>query len=135
MSEVFERSIEDWYSKSRTARLEYLDLAEEPKVCNRQLAHNISVVFDRISLLSKVSVKNFKLILERLSVLESKVEKNSIKIKNIQKPLSEQQIEALVTKLTAQPKEIEERTISLATELRKEVSQLKLMIAKVEKLL
>lgn len=135
MSEVFERSIEDWYSKSRTARLEYLDLAEEPKVCNRQLAHNISVVFDRISLLSKVSLKNFKLILERLSVLESKVEKNSIKIKNIQKPLSEQQIEALVTKLTAQPKEIEERTISLATELRKEVSQLKLMIAKVEKLL
>lgn len=135
MSEVFERSIEDWYSKSRTARLEHLDLAEEPKVCNRQLAHNLSVVFDRISLLSKVSLKNFKLILERLSELELKIEKNTIKIKNIQKPLSEQQLEALVTKLTAQPKEIEERTIHLATELRKEVSQLKLMIAKVEKLL
>nr|AIK01818.1 ORF1 [Piper yellow mottle virus] len=135
MSEVFERSIEDWYSKSRTARLEYLDLAEEPKVCNRQLAHNLSVVFDRISLLSKVTLKNFKLILERLSVLEPEIEKDSIKNKNIQKPLSGQQLEALVTKLTAQPKEIEGRTISLATELRKEVSQLKLMIAKVEKLL
>nr|AIK01822.1 ORF1 [Piper yellow mottle virus] len=135
MSEVFEKSIEDWYSKSRTARLEYLDLAEEPKISNSQLAHNLSVVFDRISLLSKVTLKNFKLILERLSVLEPKIEKNSIKIKNIQKPLSVQQLEALVTKLTAQPKEIEGRTISLATELRKEVSQLKLMIAKVEKLL
>lgn len=135
MSEVFEKSIEDWYSKSRTARLEYLDLAEEPKISNSQLAHNLSVVFDRISLLSKVSLKNFKLILERLSVLESKIKKNSIKIKNIQKPLSEQQIEALVAKLTLQPKEIEERTINLAAELRKEVSQLKLMLAKVEKLL
>lgn len=135
MSEVFEKSIEDWYSKSRTARLEYLDLAEEPKISNSQLAHNLSVVFDRISLLSKVSLKNFKLILERLSVLELKIKKNSLKIKNIQKPLSEQQIEALVAKLTLQPKEIEERTINLAAELRKEVSQLKLMLAKVEKLL
>lgn len=141
MSAVFEKSIEEWYAGSSTARLEYLDLAEVSKVSHSHLAHNISVVFDRVSLLSRVSLKNFKLILEKLSSLESKLSEEKIKIEKLEKlikssrPLTEQQVEALVLKFAAQPKEIEQRTINLAAELQKEVSQLKQMVVKIEKLL
>ncbi|TYH92862.1 hypothetical protein ES332_A13G213700v1 [Gossypium tomentosum] len=72
MSRRWEKSIEDWYSKSRTANLEYLDLetSSSSRVTNSQIAHNLAVVYDRTNLLSRVLIKDFKLISESLASLD-----------------------------------------------------------------
>nr|AWK49036.1 ORF1 [Taro bacilliform CH virus] len=72
MSDRWENAVQEWYS-SRTANLEYLDLSipEDKKPSQKELAHSLSVVYDRVCLSSRVHLKNFKSILERLEALES----------------------------------------------------------------
>ncbi|KAG6532201.1 hypothetical protein ZIOFF_006040 [Zingiber officinale] len=69
MSRRWEIAIQEWYAKAPTANLEYLDLAEtKPTV--KELARNIAVIFDRLSLSNRVNLKNFKQIQEDIEVLK-----------------------------------------------------------------
>lgn len=141
MSIRWEQSIEDWYQKSHTGNLEYLDLAEVPKPTTRQLAHNISVLFDRISLSSRVQIRNQKLIQEHLILYIQKQEKLEKDIEELKtsitkiserKPLTKENVFSLVAKISEQPKLIEQQTEALLIEVSKRIEQLEHMIKKVE---
>lgn len=75
MSEKWEKAIQEWYEKSHTANLNYLDLSSSVKPSTAKNAHNISILYDRILLSSKVSLKNFKSLSEQISSLEIKIQK------------------------------------------------------------
>lgn len=72
MSGLWEESIQKWYLDSRTSHLDYLNLAETTNPSRKELAHNISVIYDRTCLSSRVNLRNFKLLLEENQNLEKK---------------------------------------------------------------
>ncbi|ATZ69457.1 ORF1 protein [Cacao swollen shoot CE virus] len=123
MSARWENSIQEWYEKSHTANLEYLDLATTSKVTNNQLAHNLAVIFDRISLGNRVFLKNLKQIQESVLTLERKIESQSTSLKKIQtqlkenRPLTEDTVKSLVREIAQQPKLVEEQALRLTQEL------------------
>nr|ASG91842.1 ORF1 [Cacao swollen shoot virus] len=123
MSARWENSIQEWYEKSHTANLEYLDLATTSKVTNNQLAHNLSVTFDRISLGNRVFIKNFKQIQESILEVHRKIESVESSVKKIQKqlrenkPLTEGEVRNLVKEIAQQPKIVEEQALRLTQEL------------------
>nr|ASG91838.1 ORF1 [Cacao swollen shoot virus] len=134
MSARWENSIQEWYEKSHTANLEYLDLATTSKVTTNQLAHNLAVTFDRVSLGNRVVLKNLKQIQESLLNLERQVEKVESTLKKTQqrlkdnKPLTEDAVKSLVREIAQQPKLVEEQALRLTQEL-------EVKLEKVEKLL
>ncbi|QBA88841.1 ORF1 [Aglaonema bacilliform virus] len=72
MSRRWEESVNEWYTKSHTANLEYLDLSVNKNPTQKELGHNLSVIYDRVCLSSRVHLKNFKKLIEELSSLEEK---------------------------------------------------------------
>ena len=48
MSKRWEAAIENWYNSR--VRLEYIDLADIEIPTNKDLAHNIAVIYDRLNL-------------------------------------------------------------------------------------
>lgn len=83
MSERWEESIHEWYTKSHTANLEYLDLSTTTKVSTNQLAHNLSIVYDKTCLSSRVHIKHLKQLLEKTRDLEARVNELEDSIKNL----------------------------------------------------
>ena len=76
MSKRWEEAIENWYNTR--VRLEYLDLAYIEKPSNKNLAHNISVIYDRLNLHSRVSIKNQILVVEELSKINENLYKSQL---------------------------------------------------------
>lgn len=83
MSNIWEQNIKEWYEKSNTSRLSYLDLATTEKPSTKELAHNISVIYDRVCLSSKVNLKEFRDQQSHLSQIDQKFSKLSQKVVQI----------------------------------------------------
>nr|QIM56924.1 ORF1 protein [Cacao swollen shoot Togo B virus] len=134
MSSRWENSIQEWYEKSHTANLEYLDLASTSKVTNNQLAHNLAVTFDRVNLGSRVFIKNLKQIQESIQELHTRVDTVEVTLRRLtkqfreNKPLSEFEVKRLVEEIAQQPKIVEKQALEIS-------QQLELKLEKVEKLL
>ncbi|CDN68222.1 hypothetical protein [Grapevine Roditis leaf discoloration-associated virus] len=138
MSEKWERSIQDWYNNSRTANLEYLDLAEKEKPTNTHLFHNLAVVYDRLNLQSRVNLKNLKHILERIERQELRLENLEKSVKNLtkvfveNKPLTAIEVRRLVQEISQQPKLVEREALKLTEELRLKLERVEVIVKKVE---
>ncbi|CAM8966722.1 unnamed protein product [Rhodiola kirilowii] len=74
MADRFERSIQDWYQNRRTADLEFLNLAN-PNISD--LSNNITVLYDKLLLHSKISISHFhrsqELLSQQTDALESRL--------------------------------------------------------------
>ncbi|ACV74335.1 hypothetical protein [Pelargonium vein banding virus] len=148
MSERFEQAIQKWYNESRTADLRYLDLAtESPTVkdyCS-VINNNVSVIYDRLLLHSKVAIKDTYKILEaqeaNQDILVQEIRRLSKRVKALEaealasKPLTAEQVRELVKEIAAQPKLVEEQAFKLTTDLRSQVLQVKELVEKVQHLL
>nr|AMN88378.1 hypothetical protein [Grapevine Roditis leaf discoloration-associated virus] len=138
MSEKWEKSIQDWYNNSRTANLEYLDLAEKEKPTNTHLFHNLAVVYDRLNLQSRVNLKNLKNILERIERQELRLENLERSVKNLtkvfveNKPLTATEVRRLVLEISQQPKLVEQEALKLTEELRLKLERVEVIVKKVE---
>lgn len=135
MSERWERSVKDWYDNARTSNLEYLDLHTVTKSTKAQLSHNQDVIYDRLNLQSRVHLRNFKEILEKLFILETKFQNLAQTLARAQKdqnPLSESQIKTLFVNLSQKPKEIEAEALALSKELERKISRVETVLHKVE---
>nr|ASG91857.1 ORF1 [Cacao swollen shoot virus]ASG91872.1 ORF1 [Cacao swollen shoot virus]ASG91878.1 ORF1 [Cacao swollen shoot virus]ASG91884.1 ORF1 [Cacao swollen shoot virus]QJC63539.1 hypothetical protein [Cacao swollen shoot virus] len=134
MSSRWENSIQEWYEKSHTANLEYLDLASTSKVTNNQLAHNLAVTFDRVNLGNRVFIKNLKQIQESILELNTRIDTVEVALRRLtkqfreNKPLSESEVKRLVEEIAQQPKIVEKQALEIS-------QQLELKLEKVEKLL
>jgi len=142
MTEKFERSIKEWYENSRTANLEYLDLAENPKNKDylKTICNNTSVIFDRLSLFSKVAVKNFHELKNQNLELIQKVEKLTIRIKILEhqkapEPLTQNEVRKLVFEISQQPKFAEEQVLRIATELELKLNRVEQLLQEIKNFL
>ncbi|ATZ69528.1 ORF1 protein [Cacao bacilliform Sri Lanka virus] len=141
MSERFEESIREWYASAPTRNLQYLDLAETPKPKLSQLANNLGVIYDRINLLSRVSLKNYKLILEKSVLIESILTKHSASLSLLEsefqehRPLTSAEVKKLVIEIAKQPKAVEEQALQITEELKKEIKEVRELVTKVQTLL
>lgn len=130
----FEQAIQEWYDKSKTADLSYLDLETKPSLA--QLSNNTLVVYDRLNLLSRVHLKHDHEVQLRLKDQENQIEKiladqrkilkaiSSLQVEVVNlKPLTISQVRRLVEELIKEPKEIERKTeellLSTQTQVRK----------------
>ena len=73
MSKRWEEAIENWYNNR--SHLDYLDLAEVNTPTTKDLAHNISVIYDRLNLQSRVAIKNQNLVIEELVKINESLNK------------------------------------------------------------
>lgn len=145
MSAKFERSIADWYSHSRTANLEYLNLESSSKPSISHLSHNIDVVYDRLSLHSKVCIKENHQILDLLSDIKNsqdlfsrKIQKDLQNLKALvedQKPLTKTEVFKLVSEISQQPKIVEEEALRLTANLEQQVQKIEHLIKEVKHLI
>lgn len=137
MSERWEQSIQEWYTKSRTSNLEYLDLSDIT-ITNKHLANNISVIYDRLNLLSRVSLKNFKQTQEQINFLDQKIQKLEQNLKNLTILLTENhlltksEVKTLVTEVTKQPKLIETEALKISEELNQKLERVEAVLKRVE---
>ena len=139
MSKLWEEAIQKWYTDSHTSHLDYLNLAETSKPTKKELAHNISVIYDRTCLSSRVNLRNFKLLLEENRNLEHRVKNlessittlSSLLIKN--KPLTQADVQKLVLEITKQPKLIEEEALRLSQSLDQKLQRIEILLSKIEK--
>ena len=88
MTNIWEQNIKEWYEKSGTSRLNYLDLASTEKPSTKELAHNIAVIYDRVCLSSKVNLKEFRSQQIQIQSLESSVQQLGEKIKRLEKGIN-----------------------------------------------
>lgn len=133
MSEVWEKSIQEWYLKSRTSNLEYLNLEESSKVTNTQISHNLSVVYDKVCLSSRVHLKYFKSILEQIELLKSENIKILKILKNLQKELQQkEEVTTLVKEISKQSKLVEKQALTLTTELNQKLDRVEKLLHKIE---
>lgn len=152
MSDRFERAILDWYNHSRTANLEYLDLSSSSNIKLSDLENNVAVIYDRLLLLSKVSIKQFREIKnqnqrssERLESCENLLRKTQSETRKSftqissevhqTKPLTKKEVLELVREISQQPKLVEEEALKLSAELNSKVKQVEQQIQRVEHLL
>ncbi|THU58537.1 hypothetical protein C4D60_Mb03t15400 [Musa balbisiana] len=123
MSEKWEEAIQQWYTNSHTSKLEYLDLAELKNPSRKELAHNITVVYDRVCLSSRVHLKNLKALLERSQELEKEVKRLKTDVRTLttlfseNQPLTKQEVRDLVEEIARQPKLVEEEALRLTQNL------------------
>nr|AER00542.1 ORF I [Citrus yellow mosaic virus] len=139
MSRIWEEAIQRWYETSHTANLEYLDLASKPKVSNSEISHNLAVVYDRLSLFSRVSIKNFESIQETLEKQDLRIQKLESSLKTLtsefiaHKPLSKAEVKTLVTEIAKQPKLVEAQALQLTENLNQKLDRVEALISKVER--
>ena len=138
MSERWEQSIQEWYTKSRTSNLEYLDLSEATTVTSKHLNHNISVIYDRLNLLSRVSLKNFKQTQEQIQSLDQKIQKLEQNLKNLtilfteNRPLTTSEVKTLVHEITKQPKLVETEALKISERLNQKLERVEAVLKRVE---
>ncbi|ASL69987.1 P1 [Jujube mosaic-associated virus] len=141
MSERFENAIKKWYEESATANLEYLDLASSQKPTLSLLHNNIAVIYDRVSLFAKVSLKQFKQILEENHSFKSEIVQLRKHIASLEqefhssKPLSKSEIRELVVEISKQPKLVEEQAVKLTEDLRIQVRKVESLLHEVKTLI
>lgn len=139
MSEIWEKPVQNWYNNSRTPNLKYLDLASFTEVSTNQLAHNLSVIYDRTCLSSKVHLKNFKQILERCQSLEKEVVRLTTALRNLttiytdNTPLTKQEVQKLVTEIAEQPKLVEKEALKLTEDLNRKIERVEALLHKLER--
>lgn len=148
MSDRFEQSIKNWYQNSRTVNLEYLDL--ETKESLKGISNNISVIYDRLLLHSKVSITEYKSLIETLkqnhleitqTLQESLKEYKKLQQAILQlqkeflyyKPLTIGDIRSLVEEISKQPKLIEEQATSLIAELKQQIKHVEVLMQEVKR--
>ena len=130
MTDRFEQAIADFFDRERIASTELINLSEEPKVTNRDLANNLDFNLKHLLLLSRVSIRQFHLLNDRLDSITSKVDsiveeqkRINKKIRKIEeeqrdnKPLSATEVRHLVKEIAQQPKLVEEQALKLTTDL------------------
>ncbi|XP_028071404.1 uncharacterized protein LOC114273792 [Camellia sinensis] len=88
MTNIWEQNIREWYDKSGTSRLNYLDLASTEKPSTKELAHNIAVIYDRVCLSSKVNLKEFRSQQIQIQSLEATVLQLGEKIEKLEKGIN-----------------------------------------------
>nr|AZZ86114.1 hypothetical protein [Cacao red vein-banding virus] len=136
MSSRWENSIIEWYEKSHTANLEYLDLASTVKVSTNQLAHNLAVLFDRVNLGNRVFIKNLKQIQESLLEVNSRIESVETSVKKLtkqfreNKPLSESEVKHLVSEIAKQPKIVEKQALEISQQLEQKLERVEKLLGK-----
>lgn len=139
MSSNWEEAIQKWYANSRTSDLEYLDLAESPNPSRKELAHNISVIYDRTCLSSKVNLRNFKLLIEKNQKIESNIQKLETSVKNLSllhsenRPLTKNEVRELVKEISKQPKLIREEALRLSQNLDQKLQRVEALLTKIER--
>lgn len=140
MAARFERSIQEWYEKGRTANLEYLNL-EGQKPTLKDLDNNISVIYDRLLIHSKVSIKDFYQLSDKIHVLEGKLDKLDLHLKKLQKqvlelePLTIKDVRSLVTEIAKKPKEVEEEALRITERLEAQTAIIKELLEKIHQTL
>ncbi|KAG6472269.1 hypothetical protein ZIOFF_069729 [Zingiber officinale] len=138
MSEVWERSIQEWYKNSRTPNLEYLNLTSSFEISNTQIAHNLAVIHDRTCLASRVHLKNFKQILERCESLEKEVRSLKTAVRNLtilyteNKSLTRQEVCSLVAAISRQPELMEKEPLTLVEGLNKKLERVETLLRHLE---
>ncbi|KAG6471685.1 hypothetical protein ZIOFF_069131 [Zingiber officinale] len=136
MSRRWEEKIQEWYTKSHTSNLEYLDLAQnKEQPTKRELAHNLSVIYDRVCLSCRVHLKNFKIIQEQLEDIRKENKELKKALENLAKEtienrlLSEKQLKSIVVE---QPKLTEQQVFKISEDLQKKLTQVELLLQRVE---
>ncbi|QBH21731.1 hypothetical protein KM718_gp1 [Polyscias mosaic virus] len=138
MTERWEKSINDWYEKSHAANLEYLDLVSLPIVSNNNLAHNLACIYNRLSLHSRISIKDYYSLLDRLKSLEVENQKLRKEIKHLSqvvlenRPVTKSQLLEVAEQIASQPKAIEQQTVRLANNLAEKLERLELIVKRLE---
>ncbi|KAG6537734.1 hypothetical protein ZIOFF_002830 [Zingiber officinale] len=136
MSRRWEEKIQEWYTKSHTSNLEYLDLAQnKEQPTKRELAHNLSVIYDRVCLSCRVHLKNFKIIQEQLEDIRKENKELKRTLENLTKEtienrlLSEKQLKNIAAE---QPKLTEQQVFKIAEDLQKKLTQVESLLQRVE---
>nr|CAD59230.1 hypothetical protein [Cacao swollen shoot virus] len=138
MSSRWENSIQEWYEKSHTANLEYLDLASTSKVTNNQLAHNLAVTFDRVNLGNRVLIKNLKQIQESILELNTRVDTIEVALRRLtktfreNKPLTESEVRKLVEEIAQQPKIVEKQALEISQQLEQKLEKVEKLLHKLD---
>ncbi|QED42801.1 ORF1 [Dioscorea badnavirus A] len=139
MSEIWEKNISEWYAKSDTSSLKYLDLISSVSPTNSQLANNLAVCYDRILLSAKVSLKHFKILEEQVEDLKQENKRLTQALVSLTKevvenrPLTEKEVKKLVKQIVAQPKLVEQQTIKLAEDLQRKLDLVEQLVHQVRK--
>lgn len=120
MTDRFEQDIADWYKNSRTVNLEYLNLEENKTVKLSVLQNNISVIYDKLLLFAKISIRRFHQVLDNQKKLQLRLETCEELLKKTQSE-TKQSLTQISTEIHKQPKLAEE--------------DLKLQVQRVESLL
>ncbi|AAN75638.1 unknown [Taro bacilliform virus] len=141
MAKKFEAAIKDWYDNSRRADLSYLDLATTTKPSASQLAHNLQVIFDRLSLHSSVSIKEHYEVVSKLHSLEKSIEELKSELTTVKraltsiqkevfthKPLTAQEVQTLAQSLIKEPKQIEQQAVFLLKELKEQTAKIQALL-------
>jgi Protein of unknown function (DUF1319) len=126
MAKRFEESVQKWYDTTRTANLKYLDLAEKPKTRDylETINNNTAVIYDRLNLFTRISLKHFHEIHEENENLKNQIQKlkklviqQGQKIESLQQPLTKEEMRTLVVEIAQQPKLVEEQALKLTSDL------------------
>ncbi|KAG6523640.1 hypothetical protein ZIOFF_013505 [Zingiber officinale] len=136
MSRRWEEKIQEWYTKSHTSNLEYLDLAQnKEQPTKRELAHNLSVIYDRVCLSCRIHLKNFKIIQEQLEDIKKENKELKKALENLTKeiienrPLSERQLKGIVAE---QPQLTEQQVFKISKDLQRKLTQVESLLQRVE---
>lgn len=139
MSDRFEKSISEWYSKVRTIDLEYLDLTTIKRPSTSDLGNNLGIVYNQINLLSRVSLKHFHSLKEENKALKSEIARLRASVSNLEtelvsyKPLSKGEVKTLVAEIIInQPNKEASR---LSAELRSSTRKVEKLLEEVKTLI
>ncbi|KAG6486566.1 hypothetical protein ZIOFF_055143 [Zingiber officinale] len=106
-----------------------------------ELAHNLGVVYDKVSSLSKVSIKHFYSLKEENQALQREVAQLRTSVCNLEKelishkPLTKVEIKSLAIEIANKPKSIEEEAIKLTEELNISIKRVEGLIESVRGLI
>nr|ATZ69504.1 ORF1 protein [Cacao swollen shoot Ghana R virus] len=132
MSERFEESIIQFYERERIANTQLLNLSEEPKVTNRDLANNLDFNLKHLILLSRVSLKNYHQIIQNQEVITKKLDNLELQVQELSKrsSLTKKTVQNIVTEVSKQPKEIEEQALNLISKLEEKLVRVEHLVEK-----
>ncbi|GJW08833.1 RNA-directed DNA polymerase [Tanacetum coccineum] len=121
MSERFEKAIQDWYDRSQTANLEYLDLSGVSKIKLSDL-----ILKEKLIDCENQIKKNQKDFSKGLQQISSELQ--------VPKPLTKREVLELVKEIEQQPKKVEEEALKLIAELEKKVKRIEDQVHRIEHL-
>ncbi|KAG6469581.1 hypothetical protein ZIOFF_070510 [Zingiber officinale] len=125
LEELSEKGFYGKLENLRTTKLEYLDL--EVKEPLQGISNNISVIYDRLQLHSKVSIAEYKSIIELLNQIQDEIIRISKEQEKIQKGILFLQKEILI--LQPVTKEDLKKLTSEISELKKVVQEIKRQVS------